>query len=105
MLSWTEIAADATKHFVAVKRAPRRLDVQTEELRTWVTLELVDVVSVSTVLLIAWVAEDKAEEAPAVRVMLPVERLDWTSLKEACEEAAWVAFSLADCEGDDIVSA
>lgn len=106
MLSWIEIAAEAPNHFVAVKRASARLHVQTHELGSWVMLEPEDVVGVATVVLTAWVAPDARErDSPAVRVLLPVERLDWTSLGEACEEAAWLAFSLADPDGSGIVSA
>jgi hypothetical protein len=97
MLSWSEIAADVGHHFTAIKRADQCLEVQTDSVHSWIALEQVEVVGVESVMLVARIAEpDGSDEAQAVRVMLPVERLDWKSLKEACEEAARVAVALAD---------
>jgi hypothetical protein len=96
MLSWSEIAAEIGDYFVAVKRANHALEVQTDTLPCWIGLEEIDVVGVASVMLVARISEPGAsDEAQAVRVMLPVERLDWPSLKEACEEAARVALALA----------
>jgi hypothetical protein len=96
MLSWSEIAADIGEYFVAVKRADQALEVQTERLPCWIGLEHIDIVGVASVMLVARIAEPGSDaEAQTVRVMLPVERLDWPSLKEACEEAARVALALA----------
>jgi hypothetical protein len=101
MLSWSEIADEIGDYFVAVKRADRLLEVQTDSLPCWIGLEEVDVVGVASVMLVARIAEPGASDEPqTVRVMLPVERLDWPSLKAACEEAARVALALAcpkDC--------
>jgi hypothetical protein len=96
MLSWSEIAAEVGDYFVAFKWANELLEVQTDSLPCWIGLEQIDIVGVASVMLVARIAEPGgSDETQAVRVMLPVERLDWPSLKAACEEAARVAVALA----------
>jgi hypothetical protein len=103
MLSWTEIAADVGHHFMAVKLANQRVHVQSESRHSWIALELVDIVGIESIMLSARIAEaGAADDDAAVRVMLPVERLDWPSLKAACEEAARVADALADTTAEPL---
>jgi hypothetical protein len=101
MLSWTEIAADVGQHFMAVKRADERVHVQSAAQHCWVALELIQIVGIENVMLSARVSHGLgSDEEPAVRVMLPIERLDWSSLKAACEEAARVANALGESKED-----
>jgi hypothetical protein len=95
MLTWAEISADARRHFVAVKHLGDRLHVQTERMCSWVMMQPTVLAHGAVVMVIVVIAGADASQDPFVRMVLPVERLDWDQLREACENAACMAQALA----------
>jgi hypothetical protein len=95
MLTWAEISADARRHFVAVKHAHDRIYVQTDRTCAWVMMQPTVLAHGAVVMVVVMIAGGEAGEDPFVRVVLPVERLDWERLREACENAAGMAQALA----------
>ena len=94
MLTWSEIIADARRHFVAVKHLDDRLHVQTERMSTWVMMQPTVLAHGAVVMIMVSIAGADSGEDPFVRVVLPVEHLDWAKLREACEHAAFTAHAL-----------
>jgi hypothetical protein len=95
MLTWAEISADARRHFVAVKHAHDRIHVQTERMCTWVMMQPTVLAQGAVVVVMVTIGGAETSADPFVRVVLPVERLDWQGLREACENAAGMARALA----------
>ena len=95
MLTWAEISADARRHFVAVKHAHDRIHVQTARMCSWVMMQPTVLAHGAVVMVVVVIAGAEASDDPFVRVVLPVDRLDWAQLREACENAASTARALA----------
>jgi hypothetical protein len=95
MLTWAEICADARRHFVAVKHSGDRIHVQTERMCSWVMMQPTVLAHGAVVMVVVVIAGAEPTEDPFVRVVLPVDRLDWQQLREACENAAGMAQALA----------